>query len=67
VETGLAEPEPEPEQGRDVDREEHVAEERVADAHVRRDRAAEVAGPEDDPEDGGPRVEVEGGAGELDG
>src|SRR5215217_4044052 len=55
-----------PEQQRDVGREEDVGEQWALDAHVARDRAAEIAGEQQGAEHGGERQQVKDDAGELD-
>src|ERR1700736_6590288 len=55
-----------PEQRGDVDREERVREERVVEAELGRDRAAEVAGPQDGAEWSGARDDVQDQAHESD-
>ena len=55
----VAEVESAPDERPDVDRKHHVAEERVPDANVRRDRAAEIAGQQNGAEDRRRREEVE--------
>ena len=62
----IAQPKPDPEQRGDVEREQDVAEERAADAHVGRDGSAEIAGPEHRAEHGGARHEIQRQADELD-
>ena len=53
--TLLAKPEPSPQKGRDVGRKEDVAEQRIPDANLRGDRAAEMTGQEDRSEHSRPR------------
>src|SRR6059058_6662062 len=55
----VAQPKPSPEERRDVDREERMAEERVSDPHVGCDGSAQVASPQHGPEDRGARDEVD--------
>src|SRR5262245_25719404 len=61
----VAQPEASPEEERDVDGKEGLAEERVADAHMRRDGAAEIAGPQHGAEHRRARDQVDGQACEL--
>ena len=61
----VAEIERAPEQRGNVGRKEHVGEERIADANVGRDCAAEVRREEDCAKEGGSRIDVEREADEL--
>src|SRR5581483_3914598 len=62
----IAQGEPGPQERRDVDGRENVAEERVANPDVCCNCAAEVSGPEDRAKDRRPRNEKQGEADELD-
>src|SRR5205807_6518223 len=46
AQSAVAQPQAAPQEQRDVDRKQDVAQQRIADPHVGRDRAAEVAGPQ---------------------
>ena len=62
----VTQPEPEPERDGDVQSDQDVRQERIAETQVRRDRAAELPGPEHGAERRGARDEVEGEQHELD-
>src|SRR5215207_999588 len=66
ADAGVAQVEAAPDQRGDVDREEDVREERVVEPEMRRDRATEIARPEQRADGSGARDEVEDEADDLD-
>src|SRR6266851_6169881 len=62
----IAQPKPKPEKSPDVDGKQRVAEERVSDANVGGDGAAQVASPQDRPQHRGAWNQVQDQASELD-